>query len=236
MRYRAHRKCDEINMSDEYSDEQLERVISTTAEWCEAFSKSAEFAALSAVQQRETGAITEFFAQYSYTHIGVTPEEWHPGVVWECCTEILPRKVSAEPAFFEAVAPVLTAFFNFLGARSMHRKGRELAKAVAGSREEAMRTAQDQSSWGPAKRFVMAAQEAGVDIQDPKALKAFMVRFNLQQVARFQPVNSSRPPWSTPDIPQPKHKKHTFPAPGSRYDPCPCGSGKKYKFCCDSTG
>ena len=73
-------------MTDEYSHEQLDSAISKTAEWCEAFSNRAEFAALSEAQQRKTGAITKFFTQYSYTYIGATPEEWDPGVVRECCT------------------------------------------------------------------------------------------------------------------------------------------------------
>src|SRR5205823_3011839 len=165
---------EKISMTDEYSDEQLDSVVSKTAEWCKAFSKSAEFAALSNAQQREARPITEFFAHYSYTHIGATPENWHPGVVRECCTEILPRKVSAEPAFFEAVAPVLTAFFNFLGTRSLHPKGRALAEAAASGHNRIVATARDRSGWGPAKHLAMAAFEAGVDMRNPKALEEFI--------------------------------------------------------------
>lgn len=223
-------------MTDDYSNKDLGNAISTTAEWCEAFSESAEFAGLNESQQRKTGAITEFLARYAYEYLGVTPKEWTPGVVVECCTDILPRKISADPAFFEAIAPVLTAFFNFLGERSLHPKARELAKAAASRHREIVRVSQDRRNWGPAKSMVMAAYDAGVDIQDQKALNAFLVEFNRAQAAAFQAAQSSGPSWFPWSGARPTEQRHAFEAPANRYDPCPCGSGKKYKFCCASNG
>jgi uncharacterized protein YecA (UPF0149 family) len=41
--------------------------------------------------------------------------------------------------------------------------------------------------------------------------------------------NRSKPRYDAVDVASPPAKKH----PGTdRYAPCPCGSGRKYKFCC----
>ena len=71
-------------MTDEYSEEQLDDIRATVGKWYEGFATSTEFAQLSEEHQRKAGAITEFFAQYSYSHLGVSLQKWTPGDVWEC--------------------------------------------------------------------------------------------------------------------------------------------------------
>ena len=158
-------------MSDEYFEEQLRKILATVDEWFEAFAKSLEFARLSDAQQGEAGAITEFFARYTYEYLGLSAWEWDCAAVEECCTEILPRKVSAGPSFFEAIAPVLSAFFTFLEDQSLLGNGRALAETLEDLGDEIVTNAEDRSNWDPAKHFVMAAHEAGVDIQHPGALE-----------------------------------------------------------------
>jgi hypothetical protein len=36
----------------------------------------------------------------------------------------------------------------------------------------------DPGTWGPAKTFALAAQQAGVDLSDPDAVGAFVERYN----------------------------------------------------------
>lgn len=223
-------------MNDEYSEEELKAVLATTEVWCVAFCKSPEFARLRDSHQRKAGAITEFFARHTYQYLGLSPGEWDRSAVVECCTDILPRKVSAEFSFFEAVAPVLGAFFRFLEDQSVLPNGRALAEAVEKLDDEIVARAEDRSTWGPAKHFVMAAHEAGVDIQNQTALTAFMLRYNLQQVARSKLASATQPPTPFTRTPAPERMEPKFPPPSSRYDPCPCGSRKKYKFCCGQKG
>ena len=95
--------------------------------------------------------------------------------------------------------------------------------------DEIVARAEDRSSWGPAKTFAMAAHEAGVDLTDEAALQAFILRFNMQLTAPTAPTRAAPAPrpfasWSKPAQKSP-------PAAGP-YEPCPCGSGRKYKFCC----
>jgi hypothetical protein len=221
-------------MNDEYSEKQLIAILATVDGWSEAFAKSPAFARLSDSHQRKAGAITEFFAKYTYEHLLLSPGEWDCAAVEECCTEILPRKVSAETSFFEAIAPVLSAFFTFLEDQSLLGHGRALAEVLEDLGDEIVTNAQDRGNWGPAKLFVMAAHEAGVDIQDPGALEAFMLQFNLRQAVRSS--FASAMPSSRPFAPAQGPKQRESDAPLDRYAPCPCGSGKKYKFCCQRKG
>src|SRR6266446_5671970 len=171
-------------MSDEYSEEQLSAILATVDVWFDAFAKSPEFARLSDSHQREAGAIAEFFARYTYEYLVLSPCEWDCAAVEECCTAILPRKVSAETSFFKAIAPVLRAFFTFLEDHSLLSHGRALAEALEDLKDEIVANSEDRSYWGPAKHLVMAAKEAGVDIHEPGALDGFMLQFNLQQFVR----------------------------------------------------
>ena len=221
-------------MSDEYSEKHLSAILATVDAWSEAFAKSPEFARLSDSQRREAGAITELFAKYTYEYLALSPCEWDCAAVEECCTEILPRKVSAETSFFEAIAPVLSAFFTFLQNQSLLGNGRALAEAVEDLGDEIVTNAEERGNWGPAKHFVMAANEAGVDIQDRGALEAFMLRFNLLQAVRSS--FASAMPSSWPSAPAQWPNQREARAPVDRYAPCPCGSGKKYKFCCQQKG
>src|SRR6266851_4360861 len=158
-------------MSDEYSEKQLSAILATVDACSEAFAKSPEFARLNNSHQRKARAITEFFAKYTYEFLVLSPCEWDCAAVEECCTEILARKVSAERSFFEAIAPVLSAFFTFLEDQSLLGNGRALAEAVEDLGDEIVTNAEDRGNWGPAKHLVMAAHEAGVDIQDPGAFE-----------------------------------------------------------------
>ena len=221
-------------MSDEYSEKQLSAVLATVDAWFEAFAKSPEFARLSDSQRRKADAITEFFAKYTYEYLAIAPNEWDCAAVEECCTEILPRKVSAEISFFEAIAPVLSAFFTFLEDQSLLLNGRVLAEALEHLGDEIVTNAEDRSNWGPAKHFVMAAHEAGVDIRDPGALEAFMMKFNVRQAIRSSFASAMPSSWSF--APAQGSKQRESRAPLDRYAPCPCGSGKKYKFCCQQKG
>ena len=199
--------------------------------WFEGFVGTPPYQALSVVQKDKAPGIVRFFAEHSFRYVGAAPEEWNPAVLRECCLEIMPRKMSAEQAFFQAVAPVLSAFFRFLGERSLLRNARELASTVPELDGEIIRASQDERNWGPAKAFVMAAEKAGVDTCDQKAMSLFMIEHNLRQVARMQ-ARRSIPVSPTPCLPAPATPiRHAEPKIG-RNDPCPCGSGKKFKKCC----
>jgi len=219
-------------MTDEDDPQaQVQTIHKQVGGWFEAFTGSPQYERLSEIERDKAPGIVRFFAEYSFRHIGAAPEQWNQSVLTECCLEILPRKMSAGLAFFQAVAPVLSAFFDFLADRNLQSKARDLSKAATELNDETIAASQDERNWGPSKAFIMAAERAGVDTCDENALRRFMIEYNLRQVARIE---------AAPEAPHPRPPSivgpatpvyHSQPKPG-RNDPCPCGSGKKFKKCC----
>ncbi len=204
-------------MSDLFAEDESAAIHHRVEEWYNAFAKSPAFAALTESQQNKAGAIANYFADHCHRHLDLAPAQWHCNAVRDCCLDILPCKVSAELSFFEAIAPVLGAFFRFLGDQSLHPKGHALAETVEDIAEDIVRSAEDPDNWGMAKTLVMAAHEAGVNIGDQAELNAFLAAYNAMLASRRMSTDPA------PVAP---------PTSGSPYDPCPCGSGKKFKFCC----
>jgi hypothetical protein len=206
-------------MGEEYSDQDLDRILDRVSKWGAAFSESKHFEALTAEQKQESESVVMFFAEYMYSYLGLTPEKWNEPGIDECCLDVLPRKISADGSFFKAMSPVLSAFFAFLAERRLLKNAARLARKVAGIDKQVVRNAADPRNWGMAKSFVMAAQEAGVDVTNEEELNQFTALRNLQQLARLPMADET------------EAKPQT-----GRNDPCPCGSGKKYKQCCGRPG
>ena len=199
--------------------------------WFSSFLHSPQYEPLTEAQKGEAPGIVRVFAEYGFRYVGMAPEQWDRSGLTECCVEVIPRKMSANLAFFQAVAPVLSAFFSFLAENRLLSNARALAKAVAELGEDIVAASEDKRSWGPAKSFVMAAQEAGVDLGDSKAMDKFMAVYNLNILAR-QPPAPRAPSYPAASIPAPTVPVRRSGPKAGRNDPCPCGSGKKFKRCC----
>jgi hypothetical protein len=118
-----------------------------------------------------------------YNHGG--PLRWSPGVVEIFMSDWLPRAVPGELGFFERVPEVLRDWVAYAG-RQRGVPAAAIDQAVGAVdlfRETMLDAVVDPERWGPAKRFVMAAQAAGVDPTDTKALNQFAERYNGEWAA-----------------------------------------------------
>jgi uncharacterized protein YecA (UPF0149 family) len=132
-----------------------------------------------------------------------------------------PRKVIDPELDAEAVIDEFHALFSFLerefdieGAGECRRyieTTNDLAKTFA----EAM---QDESYFGMAKSLVARGKEAGFDMESEEDIGRFIELMNASGG-----MSAGRP--------KAEPYEDTGPDVG-RNDPCPCGSGKKYKKCC----
>ena len=217
-------------MSEEYDDQELEAIHQQVGGWFDEFIKSPQYERLTETQRNKASEVIRLFVEYSYNYVGVAPGGWGRRQVIECCVEVLPRKVSGELKFFQAVAPVLSAFFTFLAEKGLLLNGDALAKTVAGLDREIVAASQDTRNWGPAKALVMAAQQAGVDVSDQQALNQFIDEYN-QRFSRTLPERQPAPFLPTASLAPRAPVRHSEPKIG-RNDPCGCGSGKKFKKCC----
>lgn len=216
----------------EFNPEQEQEAIDKqVGGWFDDFINSPQYQPLTEVQKDKAPAVVRFFAEHSFRYVGIAPEQWSPGGVSECCVEVLPRKVTAKLPFFQAVAPVLSAFFTFLAEKALLPNARALAETVAELDREIVAASQDPRNWGPAKSFAMAAEKAGVDLTDRRAMYQFMAEYNLRMLAQ-SPAERPAPVLPTPfPATSTAPIRHAGPKTG-RNEPCPCGSGKKFKKCC----
>lgn len=114
------------------------------------------------------------------------PLRWSPTVVELFMCDYLPRKVLREREFFERAVPeLLPAWVRYAGrCRGIPKAAiGEAASAVEYFREEMLDLVGDESTWGPSKSFLAAASAAGVDLDDPAAIEAYVERHNRDLAA-----------------------------------------------------
>lgn len=114
------------------------------------------------------------------------PLRWSPTVVELFMCDYLPRKVLREPDFFRRSVPrLLEAWVRYAGrCRGIPASSiEEAVDAVAYFRDEMLGLVDDEEAWGPAKTFMAAAEEAGVDVTDEAALKSFIDDYNSRLAA-----------------------------------------------------
>lgn len=113
------------------------------------------------------------------------PLRWSPVVVELFMAGWVPRKVLADAGLFEALPGALDAWVRFAG-----RKQETPEWAIALTQEaiplwrDGMAAAgSDPGSGGPAKQFLAAAKEAGIDVTDQDALTTFIAGWNARSIA-----------------------------------------------------
>jgi hypothetical protein len=225
-------------MSEDYSDREAERILAQVAGWGAKFAQSPRFGELSEEQRGNVDFVIEMFAEHMYSYFLLQPEQWNPANLEECCLGILPRKITADAGFYRSIAPVLAAFFGFLGEQGLIRNTASLAKRVTkiGARIPAI--ADDRRNWGIAKTLAMDAETAGVDITDPKKLKAYIDEYNAGLDADTlddfdaDELDDDLLLGDEDDFFEPAPVAQAVSTKIGRNEPCPCGSGKKYKKCC----
>jgi hypothetical protein len=110
------------------------------------------------------------------------PLRWSPVLVEVFMTGWVPRKVLADADLFATLPAALDAWVRFAGRK---RGTPEWAidatrEAIFDCREEMTSAVGHPASRGPAKQFLTAAQEAGIDVADEEALTTFMAGWNAR--------------------------------------------------------
>ena len=124
--------------------------------------------------------IIDFCADY----VDGDPLRWSPMVVELFMADWLPRKVLADEDLLAALPSALDAWVRFAGRkRGIGAEAIEtIREAIPLWRVEMASAASDPASHGEAKKFLMAAQEAGVDVADDEALMTFMAGWNARSI------------------------------------------------------
>lgn len=223
-------------MSTEYDPEhERDACFEQVHGWLDAFADSPQYERLPQAERDLAADVITAFADTALGELGVSPADWDQEVVAECCLDIMPRKVSALRPFFAAISPVLSAFFEFLAGQKLLKHGQAMARAVGQLQNQIIAASEEDTGWGPAKALVMAAERAGCDMSDEKAFQRFIDDYNQRCLARYEAGRAASGTPSPPPPPPPPGPvtpvRRLEPKVG-RNDPCPCGSGKKFKKCC----
>ena len=161
-------------MAEDYSDKKLERILKKAKKWYSLFEKSKHFKRLTRVQKNEAYSIVEAFTGLMYSYNLLTPGRWNVEDTKDCCLYLMPRKLTKGDSYFRSVAPVLSAFFTFLGEEGLLTRGPELAEAVKGLGMTIMKNASDPKYWGMSKTIFMPAVMSGIDMTNEEEIQRYL--------------------------------------------------------------
>ncbi len=216
---------------DEYSDDVLEKCVERAIAYWKDFARSDYFSRLTEREKEKSRSIVESFADKMYSYHLATVEKWNVPDMEDVCIDVIPRKMTAEDEFFEAIGPVLSAYFQYLGTRggilpdaaALSDRARAIGPAIA-------KTARDPENWGMAKSFAMAAHDAGYDLSNEDDMGKAMAAYNAKALANYLAGKRPGPAGMRPGPAVPGAPDRTRKV--GRNERCPCGSGLKYKRCC----
>lgn len=114
------------------------------------------------------------------------PLRWSPVVVELFMAGWVPRKVLADAVVCEVLPAALDAWVRFAG-RKQGTPDWAIAltqEAIPRWRDEVTSAGSDPANGGPAKQFLTAAKQAGVDVTDEQALTTFVAGWNARSNGR----------------------------------------------------
>jgi hypothetical protein len=129
----------------------------------------------------------------------------------------VPRKVSTDASSAASIVGELVAFWQYLDRVYQLPNAKSIVAwlQTAGRVDELEAALSDSSNFGMAKSFVMMGQRSGYDMTTQAGAAKFTAAYNASLNSHILPPDESS-------------RKNRV----GRNDPCPCGSGKKFKKCC----
>ena len=176
------------------------------------------------------------YMHYAAQYFGATPATVTPGETAEILFDIFPRKVSVEPDAAQQIVAELRAFWQFLKRTRCLEKADAMLEMLTDEYAECLEGyLADSSNFGMAKSMVMAEISAGYDMTDPDEMNRFMLAYNESLLEKFtlNDVDDADDAMASPaTLMQPVAPIRNESQRVGRNEPCPCGSGRKYKKCC----
>lgn len=196
---------------------------------CEAFSNSPE--GKQVIERDGDIGWCHSLLEYGVDYAGQTVDRMSVASIEDYLFDYVPRKVSTVPSRAGSIVYELQMFWKFLDRKY------ELAEAKAivdwlespGLADQLEAELDDSSNYGMAKSMFMAGQSAGFDMTTQEGLDQFRMAFNRSITPEPEPLEL--PDYAPAVAPIERTQQRV-----GRNDPCPCGSGRKYKKCCGSAG
>ena len=147
---------------------------------CAEFLASPEGAGFAA--DGEEAWVASLAINFAADYAGGDPLRWSPVVVELFMADWVPRKVLTTEEFLARLPDALDAWVTFAARRrGIPDAAAALTRAAIGEfTSEMCARASDPDVGGPSKQFLMAAQQAGVDLEDKRALETFVAGWNTR--------------------------------------------------------
>jgi hypothetical protein len=233
---------DEDEDEDDYDDVEEDEVVGRIEAIVAAFADSPQCGELPGGRRKEVATNLEHAFRTMWDYQRKLPDEAGPDDIEELMLQTLPRKAVDSEDGFRVLGAELKAFYRFMTDKGFLKNGEEFVITVERCIEPMVKNAADPAHWGPAKGIFTQMHRDGVNPTDKKAVERWMREFNarpFQERARLipGPEDFLRRPGFAPLLPDfddaPEFADGLEPGPEpDPYSPCPCGSGKKYKWCC----
>lgn len=225
-----------VNIDDNDDDplrDEIEQLHNRGKQQYGRFSASQRFKKLSDEQRELAPSILATFAEHLFRTHTIPHEECDRQSMETCCLEILPAEIPNEEPFFRAIAPVLAAFFSFMEDEGIHSHGKLIARAALKIADAIVERSRDSTRWSMAKQIVMQGRAEGYDMDDPEVLDGYFASAFDTFEGKTRKKRNATKSADRPAKRRPAKKKNRSTREVKRADPCPCGSSKKYKDCCD---
>lgn len=220
----------ELEPREEFDDE--ERASDHIENLISAFEDSRWFQTLPPRLRESAPEDLHTVLDYLWRYTGALPEKADKSGITELMLDILPEKMTARIEWFKDISKVLVAFYSFLGERGTCRRFSEILAAINKNATGMVTQASDPRNWGLAKSHLIMMLRDGVDLSNQAEVDAWTDNFNRRILQSMSSRPTERP--MEPDggnmFAQPAGSAKVNPP--DPYKPCPCGSGKKYKWCC----
>ena len=158
----------------DYSEKSHELVTEWAEHYSELFLKSPSAKFLSLSEKDNVYFIISSLAELAYSYHLQKPKQWNTIMLTDVCTEIMPRKISAEPGFFKDIVPVLTSFFAWGENNGYLLKTNPLRKRLKKIKDDIIANASNPECWGMTKSLFGGALDAGIDVENKDELTSFL--------------------------------------------------------------
>lgn len=198
--------------------EQKELLDPLIQNWLEQFKQTSYFSELDTTEQSQTDFTVQAYADFMLSYHKKMPQDWNKRDTINVIGELFPMKLRMDEDFIYAFARVLAQFLHFLGEKQLLQNTEELVAGVLAGDEQLFLKTTSLEEKDEMDAILQYAASLGVDLTDEAQVDAFLIDFLQANPNVLNGASSSKQPI--------RHEKI------GRNDPCPCGSGKKYKKCC----
>jgi len=177
--------------------------------------------------------VFRMFLEFGVNYLGEIVDEMTLASVQQWLLDYVPRKVSTESDRAASIVLELTKFWEYLDRVFKLPQAKSIVQwlKLDGLVTHLEAELSNPANYGMAKSMSMAGKAAGYDMTTEQGMAQFMAAYN-QSLQKPDDVQVERVANSSHNPRQPSGTIISDHQRVGRNDPCPCGSGKKFKKCC----